>query len=248
MQTISLIPGATTAGDSITVPTGLPDIESVFSAEITRLPVALADHPAADITAGLGDHTAALIHGAIADHPAVDVLDAVADHSAALMQASLGNHTQADVADAVLDHAVHAHALEIELGGGGAPAEAFGASGGGVADLVSVSGQTIAGGAAAFGVQDYTTPAHAAGANPLVHAGIADVAHAAGANPVTHAVGGAPIAHIAGANVTHTGASPVVAATPTRETTRTISLDVNTLLGDALTLFYREVGEGVLAT
>jgi len=41
------------------------------------------------------------------------------------------------------------------------------------------------------------------------------------------------------------GASPVVAAVPTRLTTRTLSLDVNTALGDLLTLAYIEVGERV---
>ena len=58
-----------------------------------------------------------------------------------------------------------------------------------------------------------------------------------------HADGAAPVAH--GANV---GASPVVAAVPTMLTTRTLSLDVNTALGDLLTLAYREVGERVLVS
>ncbi len=58
-----------------------------------------------------------------------------------------------------------------------------------------------------------------------------------------HAVGAAAVAHGAGV-----GANPVVAAVPTRLTTRTISLDVNTLVGDLLTLRYREVGERVLVS
>ncbi len=57
------------------------------------------------------------------------------------------------------------------------------------------------------------------------------------------AAGAAAVAH--GASV---GASPVVAAVPTKLTTRTISLDVNTVLGDLLTLSYRERGELVLAS
>ena len=45
--------------------------------------------------------------------------------------------------------------------------------------------------------------------------------------------------------VAHAGGNPVVAAVPTRLTTRTISLDVNTLVGDVLSLDYIEVGEKV---
>jgi len=89
---------------------------------------------------------------------------------------------------------------------------------------------------------------------------------AAQASAVTVAVGaGAPLGAVAAATVpgggatgiqnlgapqTHTkiGASPVVAAVPTRLTTRTFSLDVNTLLGDLVTLRYREVGERVLVS
>jgi hypothetical protein len=40
----------------------------------------------------------------------------------------------------------------------------------------------------------------------------------------------------------------VVDANPTLVTARTISLDVNTLVGDMLTLAYLEVGERVRAT
>ncbi len=58
-----------------------------------------------------------------------------------------------------------------------------------------------------------------------------------------HGDGAAAVVH--GANV---GASPVVAAVPTLITTRTLSLDVNTALGDLLTLAYREVGERVLVS
>ena len=52
-------------------------------------------------------------------------------------------------------------------------------------------------------------------------------------------------AMVHGANV---GADPVVAANPTRLTARTISLNVNTVLGDLLTLAYLEVGERVLTS
>lgn len=46
----------------------------------------------------------------------------------------------------------------------------------------------------------------------------------------------------------HTGANPVVAAIPTKLTTRTISLDVDTELGDILSLSYLQVGERVLTS
>ena len=42
------------------------------------------------------------------------------------------------------------------------------------------------------------------------------------------------------------GADPVVAAVPTRDTTKTFHLNVDTELGDLLTLSYHEVGERVL--
>jgi len=57
-------------------------------------------------------------------------------------------------------------------------------------------------------------------------------AHVATAVPVTHGA----------------GADPVVAAVPTRLTTRTISLNVDTLVGDVLSLDYIEVGERVLVS
>jgi len=60
---------------------------------------------------------------------------------------------------------------------------------------------------------------------------------------VPHTVSGVPNDVVHGA-----GADPVVAAVPTRVDTRTITLDVDTLLGDLLTLAYHEVGERVLAS
>ena len=72
---------------------------------------------------------------------------------------------------------------------------------------------------------------------PVTHPGAVDALAAAQA----HAAGAAAVAHAGGAD-------PVVAATPTRLTTRTISLNVNTLLGDLLTLAYLEVGERVLVS
>lgn len=245
MEIVSFIPGATTAGDAITITTGSPDIDAVIAAEIERLPTALAAHPAADIVAGLGNHSGANILAAIADHADAEVLAAVADHSAVLLAACFADHTMANVVGAIANHAVHAHDLQVQAG---AAVEAFGATGAGVANLVSASGQTIPGGVGATGIQNYTTPAHAAGGAPIAHGVAADLAHAAGANPVAHGAGGAPVVHGAGAAVTHAAATPVVAATPTIDTTRTITLNVDTLLGDVLTLFYLAVGERVPAS
>lgn len=70
-------------------------------------------------------------------------------------------------------------------------------------------------------------------------------AHAGSGVPsdLAHAASGVPndVAHGAGTD-------PVVAAVPTLATVRIITLDVNTLLGDMLTLSYLEVGERVLAS
>jgi len=49
-------------------------------------------------------------------------------------------------------------------------------------------------------------------------------------------------------DVVHAGGNSVVAAVPTIITTRTFSLDVNTLVGDVVALDYLEVGERVLVS
>ena len=68
-------------------------------------------------------------------------------------------------------------------------------------------------------------------------------------NPAAVDVLAAAQAHAAGAAaVAHAGGNPVVAAVPTRLTTRTFSLNVDTLVGDLLTLNYLEVGERVLVS
>lgn len=71
---------------------------------------------------------------------------------------------------------------------------------------------------------------------PVVNPAAVDVLAAAQA----HAGSAVPVAHA--------GGNPVVAAVPTRITRRTFSLDVNTLVGDVLTLDYIEVGERVLVS
>ena len=129
---------------------------------------------------------------------------------------TIPNHAQADIVAAIADHAVHAHDF-ISTGIGGAVANAMGLPAG----------------------LDAINDAGAAGAHTVPGAGASGVQNNAAAQ--AHAAGATAVAH--GANV---GANPVVAAAPTKLTTRTISLDVNTVLGDLLILRYREVGERVL--
>lgn len=247
MEILQFVPGAVLAGAAITIPNTAPNIDAVVTAQIIRVPTALADHPAADVVGALADHAAADIVAALADHAAADILGAIADHTAVQMQAALANHTQAEIVAAIADHAVHTHTLQVQAG---AAVEAFGATGAGVADLRSASGQTIPGGVAATGIQNNAAAqAHAAGGAPAVHAGAADVAHAVGAAPIAHAVGAAAMVHGAGAApITHVSASPIVAAVPTISTARIITLDVNTLLGDVLVLSYLAVGERILVS
>jgi len=56
-----------------------------------------------------------------------------------------------------------------------------------------------------------------------------------------HAAGAAPVTHAAAAN-------PVVASVPTRVSNTQFTLDVNTILGDLLTLVFLEGGEKVRAS
>ena len=85
-----------------------------------------------------------------------------------------------------------------------------------------------------------------AGANDLVDGAgqLIPAADPTGVNDIAavqaHAGSAVPVAHA--------GGNPVVAAVPTRITTRTFSLDVNTLVGDVLSLDYLEVGERVLVS
>jgi len=160
MRTIQFVPGAIATPNPITLPAGAPDIDAVVTAEIERLPAALADHP------------------------------------------------QADIVGALADHAVHGHDMTLVVPAGAG---------------VAVTAPAVAG------------PLEQVG-GPVTNPGAVDVLAAAQA----HAAGAAAAAHV--------GGNPVVAAVPTRITTRTFSLDVNTLVGDLLTLNYLEVGERVLVS
>jgi len=133
-------------------------------------------------------------------------------------------------------HADHAHDL-ISQGVGGAVGVALGwdavAPITQLEDAGAVAAHTLAGGGAT-GVQDQNIPAHVV-TQPNNHLPADIVA----------AVDDHPAADIAAGLADHVGADPVVAAVPTRLTTRTFSLDVNTLVGDILTLAYLEVGERI---
>lgn len=141
-------------------------------------------------------------------------------------------HAGADVAD----HADHAHDL-ISQGVGGAVGVAIGWDA--VAPITQLEDagaaalHTLAGGGAT-GVQDQAIPAHVV-TQPNNHL----------AADIVASVDDHPAADIAAGLADHVGADPVVAATPTRLTARTISLNVNTLVGDILTLAYLEVGERI---
>lgn len=155
-------------------------------------------------------------------------------HAASLVDTAHGAgavviHANADVNP----HADHAHDLvsqgtaappTVPLGNDVPPTQ--------LEDTGAVGAHTFAGGGAT-GIQDYVTPAHVV-TQPDDHPG-ADIAAAL----ADHAVAASLIAHAL------TGVDPVVAAMPTRVDSRTISLDVDTELGDLLSLDYYEVGERV---
>ncbi len=246
MQTIEFVPGAIVSGNPLTIPTPAPDIYAVVTASITRLPTALGvqDHPAVDVVAGFGDHPALDVVAGFGDHPAADIVAGFADHGAAAVIAGVIDHPQADIAAALGDHAVHAHDLLVTIAAVG---EAYGASVAGATDLESATGQTVPGASASGGVQDIAAAQAHAPAVAVAHSVGVALVHVVGL-AVAH-VAGVDVAHVAGVDVAHgAAADPVVAAVPTIATTRTLTLDVNTLLGDLVTLHYLEVGEFVRAS
>ena len=137
---------------------------------------------------------------------------------------------------ALADHAAHMHDI-ISMGAAGAPPIPLGWDAVGpptqLEDFGAVATHTLPGGGAT-GIQDGALSAHAV-TQPADHtpaeiiAGLAD-----------H-----PGADVAAALINHAalGATPVVAANPTRDNARQFHLNVNTLIGDLLTLSYLEVGE-----
>jgi hypothetical protein len=136
---------------------------------------------------------------------------------------------------AVADHLDHNHDLAV---GGAAMVVPCGASAGGN-DIVDGAGALIPGGGAT-GVQDQALSAHGV-TQPNDHVAAAIVA----------SVDDHPAVDIANGLADHVGTDPVVPGAPydvTRLSTRTFSLNVDTELGDLLTLAYLEVGERVLVS
>jgi len=68
MRTIQFAATAIASPNPITLPTTAPDIDEVVTAEIERLPSALADHTQAEVVDAIAVHAQALIVGALADH------------------------------------------------------------------------------------------------------------------------------------------------------------------------------------
>ncbi|KKM84637.1 hypothetical protein LCGC14_1297100 [marine sediment metagenome] len=247
MRTIQFIPGAIATPNAITIPTGAPSIDVVVSSEIERLPTALGvgDHTAANVALSFGNHTQAQVIVCFDNHTQAQVIAGFADHAMADVALGVGNHTQAQVVATILDHPDLAHDLLVAIAAVG---EAFGASGAGATDLSSATGQTIPGDSAAGGVQNNAAQAHVGSTTDLAHVAGANVDHAVGV-AVVHGGGGGDLAHVVGAALAHgAAADPVVAAVPTRLSATTLSLNVNTVLGDLLVLTYQEVGEVVRAS
>jgi len=157
-------------------------------------------------------------------------------HAASLVDTAHGDG--ADVTHANMDvdpHADHHHDL-ISQGLAGPPTVPIGYDAiplAQVEDTGAAAPHTLAGGGAT-GIQTEALSAHVV-TQPDDHPA-ADIV----AGLIDH-----PAADIAAALADHVGADPVVAAVPTRISTRTFSLDVDTEVGDLLTLNYLEVGERV---
>jgi len=160
-------------------------------------------------------------------------------HNAAAAIAHVDGAVVSHANMAVNAHAAHMHDI-ITQGAAGAPAVLLGW------DAIAPPTQLEDSGAAAL--------------HTFAGGGGTGIQNAAlGAHVVVQAYDHTPAERIAGLG-DHTGAlvaasqgnhaaavvTPVVAAVPTRITARTFSLNVNTLLGDLLTINYVEVGERTL--
>lgn len=142
----------------------------------------------------------------------------VTDHAAADVVAALADHGAASVVAAVDDHAVHGHDITTVAAAGGGSA---------------MTEPAVAGALETAGAGQTNTAAVDVLAAAQAHAATAvDVAHAAGAAAVAHTV---------------TAASPTVAAVATKVSTTTLTLDVNTLVGDELVLRYLPIGYVILS-
>jgi len=161
-------------------------------------------------------------------------------HNAGAVIAHVDGAVVAHANMAVNAHAAHMHDI-ITFGAAGAPA-------GGVLGWDAIAPPTQLEDSAAVGTHTF-----AGGGATGIQDGVLD------AHVVVQADAHTPAETIAGLG-DHTGAlvaasqgnhavpavTPVVAAVATRLTARTFSLNVNTLVGDLLTLYYVEVGERTL--
>lgn len=151
-------------------------------------------------------------------------IDAVVAAEIERLPSALGDHPEADIVAALGDHP-EADAAAALGGHTLTPDAALGAP------VTNALGEDGAGALETAAVAAVGMPtcidAHAASGVP---------------NDLAHAVSGVPN------DVVHAGADPVVAAVPTLVSARIITLDVNTLVGDMLTLSYLEVGERILAS
>ena len=166
-STVIWVPGAVGKGVNFDLPAWAPLLDLVSSAEITRVPSCVLDHPQADIVGALADHAAAAVVAAFADH------------------------TQAAIVAAVADHAAHGHDITTvgPAGGGGAVTDPLipgplESAGGGQVNVGAVDVLAAA-------------QAHAAGAAAVAHVAGAALAHVAGAAAVAHAASNPVVAAVA---------------------------------------------------
>jgi len=112
MQQVNLTTGVLiAAGADVDLPTALPDIDNVVSAQIMRpaSAVTVDDHAAADIAAGVADHAAADIAAGVADHEDSDVVATIDDQTL---------DTQSAVGGAVTNALGHDATPELETAAG----------------------------------------------------------------------------------------------------------------------------------
>ncbi|MBA7646384.1 hypothetical protein ES703_54146 [subsurface metagenome] len=208
MVTIQYVPGNIVGGATHTLPATAPDIETVISAEISRLASALDAHAVGATPMAHDDGV----------NPVAHANTAIADHTL----------TQPDQ-----------HSLTPDVAKGGAISNALAEDGAGA--LETARGAVVPGLATCIDAHaNAALDAHVVSAQPNDHTQAAIVA----------ALADHPVGDIADALIDHatTGGTIIVAATPTRMTTRIIQLNVATELGDLLSLRYLEVGERILVS
>jgi len=233
LTTIIWVPGAIGKGLDVNIPAWAPNIDLVSSAEIERLPSAVAAHATATVASALAPHLQGDIVAALADHLDAAIVAALAVHTDADIVAALADHTMAEIAATLA-----AHTLQTDIAMGGAVTNQLGHSA--VPQLETAAGANV-------NIPDVIN-VHGGSGTDLTHGPTAvGVAHAVGGAPVAHGGSGTDVVHADGASpLAHTGADPVVAAVPTKVDRDTISLSVALLVGDILSLSYIEEGTRVV--